>query len=344
MLFNIESDEGGEITGYVVPDDYEKTPILHVLVAGQVTARIRCSEPRPALVTAGRHLNGLCGFLLNDANVPGLGALRYVEVVDEESGILIYRRNLDDEGLPNRLFRLETHLFPLWGLDAALKQHFNYFHRGIERLGAETATQIFHLQHAHSLYVSGRLTLRQYDALIYERFTWVVLLHDPYYELAERLMALKLVPKYGDALLGQRDLSVFKPAIDFVATLETDEDGLTKAFAEMPGPVISILSNPLARQLAAESFDALLPRGAVATALANLATAGVVGIRERPHAFAEDLEQIMRMPQGAVQIAPLLPPVQALAERLRRLPETEVLLEADLDIYGQVKAAVEQSS
>ncbi|MFC2254892.1 hypothetical protein ACETRX_35285 [Labrys portucalensis] len=83
-----------------------------------------------------------------------------------------------------------------------------------------------------------------------------------------------------------------------------------------------------------------MPRGAVATALANLASAGVVGIRERPHVFAEDLEQIMRMPQGAVQIAPLLPPVQALAERLLRLPETEVLLKADLDIYGQVKTAV----
>lgn len=341
MLFNIESDEGGEITGYVVPDDYEKVPVLHVLVGGQVVAEVRCSEPRPALVAAGRHLNGLCGFLLNDANVPGLGALRYVEVVDEESGILIYRRNLDDEGLPRRLFRLETHLFPLWGLDAALKQHFNYFHRGIERLGSETATQIFHLLNASSLYVSGRLTLKQYEALIHGRFAWVTLLHDPYYELAERLMTLKLAPKYGDALLGQRDVSAFKPAIDFVADLETDEEGLVRAFAEMPGAVITLLSNPLARQLAADSFDGPLPRGAVATALANLATGEIVGTREHAQIFAEDVEQLMRLPRGAVQVAPLLTPVQALADRLRKLPEAEVLLEADLDIYGQVKAAVE---
>ncbi|WP_448955308.1 hypothetical protein [Labrys neptuniae] len=340
MLFNIESDEGGEITGYVVPDDYEKTPVLRVLCEGKDIARISCREPRPALISAGRHASGLCGFLINEAQVPGLAQMRSLEVLDEESGLLIYRRNLDAPGIQLRLFRLETHLFPLFGLDATLKQHFDYFHRGIERFGSETATQVFHLDNAPSLYVSGRLTLRQYEALLYQRFTWVTLLHDPYYELAERLTALKLAHKYDDALLGPRDLKSFKPAIDFATTLELNDKDLSRAFAEMSGEVIASLSNPIARQLACDSSDGPLPRGAVATALANLATSGLVGIRERAEDFAEDLEQIIGIPAGVARIAPLLTPVQALANQLRAIPEVEVLLEVDIDIYDQVRAAI----
>jgi len=341
MLFNIESDEGGEITGYVVPDDYEKTPVLHVLLAGEVIARICCGEPRPALVSAGRHANGLCGFVINETHVPGLAQIRSLAVVDEESGLLIYRRNIDGHGIQYRLFRLETHLLPLFGLDASLKEHFDYFHRGIERFGKETATQIFHLENAPSLYVSGRLTLRQYEALIYGRFTWVTLLHDPYYELAERLTVLKRAHEYSDALFGARDRMSFEPAIDFATSLVWDNDGLSRAFAGMSGAVITLLSNPVARQLASDSFDSPLPRGALATALANLATSQLVGIRERAEDFVEDLEQIMRIPTGVVKIAPLLAPVEALANQLRAIPEVEILLEVDIDIHSQVKAAIQ---
>lgn len=343
MLFNIQSDKGDEIIGYVVPDDSEKTPVLRVLSEGSAIAQIPCNELRPALVESGRHSNGLCGFTINSSNVPALAEQRDVEIVDEESGILIYRRKLDTQCVPKRLFRLETHLFPLWKLDSALETHFIYFHKGIERYGRETATQILHLENAPSLYVSGRLAYKQYDALLDKSFYYITLLNEPYYELAERLMTFKHIPKYGDALMGPRDLMTFQPAIDFAATLESDDTVLRRAFANMPGEVIALLSNPLAHQLAAESFDSALPRGAVATALANLSLFTLVGLRERADLFAEDMEIQLNLPDNSIQIPPLMPPVHALANKLRRIPEAELLLEADLDIYAQVKVAIDQA-
>jgi len=343
MLFNIQSDKGNEIIGYVVPDDFEKTPVLRVVSEDEVLTYVYCDEPRPGLVAAGRHASGLCGFTLNDTEVPNLARLRHLEIFDDETGLMVYRRKLDAQCVQMRLFRLETHLFPLWALDNALEEHFIYFHKGVERYGQETATQIFHLENAPSLYVSGRLNFKTYEALLVQSFKYVVLLHEPYYELAERLMTLKQIPKYGDALMGPRDLMTYRPAIEFAADLKADEASLSKAFATMPGNVITLLSNPVVHQLAAPSFDSPLPRGALATALGNLANFMLVGVSERVSPFAEDMETFLGFPPNSIQIPPLLAPVQALAQKLRRIPETEILLDSDLALYNQVAGAIDRS-
>ncbi|WP_413992033.1 hypothetical protein ACMDCR_08085 [Labrys okinawensis] len=339
MLFNIQSDNGHAIVGYVVPDDYERTTTLRVVVEGEVIARVPTDECRISLVESGRHGTGLCGFTIDNAVVPDLFDLHDLQIFEDETGILIYRRRPASADIQERVFRIETHLFPLWHMDTALQEHFCHFHKGVDRYGSETTTQIFLLDNAQSIYISGRLPYRQYYSHL-DSFACVTLLHEPYYELAERLMTLKHATKYGDTLLGPRESTILQPAIDFANALNSDGEALSRAFAAMPGPVIALLSNPIARQFAAESFDAPEPRGSVATALANLSQCALVGVRERAAPFAGDLENLLGLPPATVQIAPMLQPAQALANKLRHIPEVEILLESDLDIYAQVSEAV----
>ena len=193
MLFNIEADTGYEIIGYVVPDNFEKTPVLEVKKEGQTLLTFACNQQRYALVTAGRHATGLCGFSITHEMIDDLSSHNSLEIFDVDTGLLIYRRRDPSTVLQRRLLRLETHLFPLWDLDDAVGSRFQIFHKGIERLGRETTTQAFHLDNIPSLYISGRIAIRPYENLITDRFASIFIMSDPYYELAERLYILKNV-------------------------------------------------------------------------------------------------------------------------------------------------------
>src|SRR5271155_1338029 len=253
MLFNIEADDGKSIRGYLVPDTFSGSPSVRITDGQRDLLILPCREERSSLVIAGRHDTGRCGFTIDTtviADLPQQGAL---EIYDVETNILIYRQRPPSQVLQKRILRLETHLFPLWRLDDTLEQHFQYFYKGIERYGRETATQVLLLSNSSSLYLSGRLIFKTYENNLDEKFNCIALLRDPYTELAERLLTLKYVRGVGKEILGERDLMAFGPAIAFAETIENDEQVVHRAFSTMPRAAIANLSNPLTRQLAART-------------------------------------------------------------------------------------------
>jgi hypothetical protein len=343
MLFNIEADRGNQIVGYVVPDEFTKSPVLRISSNGVTIGELVCREERPALVVAGRHATGLCGFKLDASIVPDLAQNDNLELTDVDTGIVIYRRRKGAQVAQKSVFRLETHLFPLWRFDEEIEHKFQFFLKGVERHGRETAMQVFHLN-ASSLYLSGRLAYSAYQSFLNDRFKCIVLMHDPYVELAERLLTLKHVAKFGDELLGPRDMISYSAAIGFAQRLGHDERTLRRAFDMMPKEVITVLANPLTRQLAADSLDEPPPRNGVAKALAALSSFAVVGLREQPSVFLEEVEALLEAPPATLPPLPRFTAVEALASTLRRLPEVELLLEDDLDIYHTARAAIEEAA
>lgn len=336
MLFNIETDGGDRIVGYVVPDNFTASPRLRVMEAGVALAMIDCHEPRAALVAAGRHATGLCGFTLDSRTIPNLAARQALEIYDEESGLLIYRRKSPGEALRKKIFRCETHLFPLWSLDGAAEHRFQFFHKGVERYGKETATQIFMLEHSQSMYVSGRLHYRLFEGYLQDVFDCVIVFHDPYIELAERLLTLKVIPNFGDDLLGARDTLAYAPAIAFAQTLRHDEKTLRKAFAAMPRAAIPLLADPLTRQFSVHSLTDPTPKGAVANTLRALSHFKIVGARDRQDLFLEEFERLMTAPPESLPTPGTLGSVQAFADLLRAIPEVSLLLEKDLEVHHTV--------
>jgi hypothetical protein len=342
MLFNIESDDGSRIVGYLVPDSFSSEPSVRITDGQHDLVVVPCRDEHPGLVTAGRHATGRCGFTIDETVLLGLSAQQALELYDVETNFRIYRRRQSSEVIEKRIFRLETHLFPLWRLDDAAGNHFQHFHKGIDRYGRETTTQVFVLL-ANSLYFSGRLVVKAYEHFINETFHCITLLHDPYWELAERLLTLKHIRRFGDELLGKRDMMAYGPAISFAESIQNDEKALRRAFASMPNAAVAIFANPVTRQLAARAPEEQPGRGAVAQALDVLSTFAVVGVREHQELFLGQLAHLLGTDVSSLPAIPDFDATEALAQRLKQVPEAEVLLEQDLEVHHHVKSAVEDA-
>ena len=189
MLFNIEKDEGHRLFAYVVPDGYSATPTIRILSGDELMLCCTANETRQALVAAGRHETGQCGFNIGPELLPTLADLSDLTIVEEETGLLIYRRPLSRR-IQRKILRLETHLFPLWRFDAAFRDKMQYFQTGLEQFGRETVTQMFLMNDIDSVYVSGRILYKNFAYWIENGFGVATVIRNPYEELAERLLVL----------------------------------------------------------------------------------------------------------------------------------------------------------
>jgi hypothetical protein len=346
MMFNLEADLGDRISLYVVPDSFTGSCRVEVSSDGRALLDLMADEPRPALVAGGRHATGLCGLTLTEAEIAGLAGLGDLEIRDVETGILVYRRRPPGAVEGKRVLRIETHLLPLWRLDDALRPHFHYFGRSIERHGLETATQCFHLNAVASAYLSGRIAYRSFEIFIDKAgVTPVIVLHEPFHELAERLVVLRQFSIRGSDFLSERDAIAFGAAITFARDLPFDDSrALGRRLRGMPPDVEQVLSDPLVRQLSTQHASEPLTQSSLATALAALAGCSLVGLRERHAEFADGLAELVGIDSALLPGVPPMQSVAALAGTLRSIPWVERLVERDLELYGHVAAAFARSA
>jgi hypothetical protein len=290
-------------------------------------------------VTVGRHETGRCGFVIDQSIIPDLPEQKTLEIYDQETNLRFYRRRSPSEVVQKKVLRVETHLFPLWGLDDALEPHFQFFHKGIERHGRETTIQFFELLNSESLYLSGRLLFKQFERYVSGIFNSIALIHEPYMELAERFLMLKHIRKFSKEILGERDAMVFNPAVEFAEAIELDEAKLHRSFASMPRNVIAILANPLTRQFSTSTFDEMPTPRSVPIALRNLANFALLGVREHQELFFQQVCELLGTPLY-LSPAPNIGKVAELAHLLRHIPEAGVLIGQDREVYHHVKSAV----
>ena len=346
MLFNIEHDAGDRIVGYCVPDGFSMIPKLRVCSGGSVLLCMEANESRPALVTAGRHETGLCGFTIDEPKVPGLAQLPDLEVYDDETDILIYRR-AHERFIRRKVVRVETQLFPLWGLDDAIRGRFQHNIRGVEKLGRETVTQLLLLNQIKSSYLAGRFLYRNYQIYLDPEFDVIALIQSPYDELAERLLVLREIGRSGAAsgILGPRDAMVYAPVIEFAANLPLNHPkDLKRALRTMPVDVAARLANPLVRQLSASTPDEMPGGAAVAMSLLALSSFKLVGFRDKPDQVAACLAEMFALDERRLPIPAPFGAAARLAALMREIRSLEVLLEKDLEVYHHVANASQKAA
>ena len=338
MLFNVEEDRGDFLSGYVVCDGFDEIARL-VVTHGEVKVYEGLADSlREPLMLAGRPRTGQCGFEFDGALIPGLAAMEDLAIHEVLTGALIYRRRKANH-TSRRVLRLETHLFPLWRLDTALNAKFQYAANQIEAMGRETTTQMFVLSRIGSVYLSGRLLYRAFQAEIEGHFDVVFTMHHPYEELAERLIVLSQIKTTGSGILGLRENMSLEPTMAFAETLPLDDERrLARALRDTPPGVARILSNPVTRQLTTQNPEEMPAKTAVSRALSTLASFAVVGLRRAPDAFETALEQLCGLDEPAPRAASL-PGVGALARTLKRCREADWLIEHDLALYTHVADA-----
>jgi hypothetical protein len=343
MLFNLEQDTGERVVAYIVPDGYSGVPMIRVCGGGKQLATFAANEKREALVDAGRHETGQCGFSIDANLVPDLRDLADLELFDADTGALVYRRPRPGD-IKKKILRLETHLFPLWKVDDAIAPQFQYFAKGIEKLGRETVTQLFLLNLVESVYLSGSILYKNYAYWIESGFQTVVMLQDPYEELAERLLVLSKVRKFKGLLFGMRESAALEPAMNFAEALPLgDEKALRRALRQMPENVAVLLANPLVRQLTAASPDEMPSAGAVAAALDILANSVVVGRRHEPGKFLQGFAELLGVDASLLPATPQFATVARLARFLRESGAVDIMLEKDMELYHYVGAAANKA-
>ena len=344
MLFNVEEDSGSKITGYVVPDGFSMSSTIRVCVRGDQVAIAVADERREALVLAGRHETGKCGFTIDSRLIGALTESDDLELFDAETNILVYRRH-KHEHINKKLVRIETHLFPLWGIDAVLEKRFQYSARAIENYGRETITQLFLLNDINSIYLGGKILYRNYAHSIESGFETIIVLQDPYEELAERLLVLSKIRSVKGTIIDARERAALAPVIEFAENLPIqDEKAFKRAIRRMPDNVVTHLVSPLVRQLTVAAPDDMPGGGAVAAALDVLAGATIVGDRAESASLADALGELLEIDANSIPRTPRFATVPPLAQFLREIREVEAMLEADLELYHYIQTATKKAS
>ncbi len=338
MLFGVEEDQGSTIKLYVIPDSGGTAAAVRFKSKGVELATMTANVQRPEVAASGRH-SGLCGFHIGDDIIPDLGSHSDLEIVDAATGLIMYRRPTTGMVTDATVFRLETHLLPLWRIDDALQPHFQYWYKGIDRQGLETSTQIFNIK-SRSLFVSGRLLVKNFEYYLTQNIKAVAMFRDPYDELAERLIILKNVGAQAEDLLGPRDTLTFAPVIADLQEVERfDEPSMKRFFRRASTETFSALANPIVRQITASTMDELPTSGSVATALGSLAAFEIVGLRSEATDFSHGLCQMLGLDEDTVPVMAEYSRVTELGARLREIRDVELLLERDLELYSHIATA-----
>ena len=340
MLFGIEVDSGSYVACYLVPDTGGTVPTIQISSDGVELAKMQANDVRQAVVAAGRHATGLCGFVIDEAIVPGLSAFANLEIVDAGSGILVYRRAQPEFLSDTKIFRLETHLLPLWRIDDALKNRFQFWYKGIDRLGRETSEQVFCINNGQSSFISGRLLVKSVEFYLTKGFRSVVIFRDPHDELAERLVVLKNITERTMELLGARDALTFEPVINYLADFEHfDSASVKRLFRKAPEEVLGPLSSPFVRQLTAATPSDRVSKASIAPALQVLSDFEIIGLRSQASEFSHALADMVGVSPESVPVMAEYAKVRELGDRLRGNHDVEDLLEQDLEIFHHTSQA-----
>lgn len=340
MLFNVEHDTGDRITGYLVPDNFTSIARVRLMNHGGLVSIFETPEERPSLVAGARHQTGRCGFTIDDRDIPNLAMQLDIEIFDDETGCLIYRR-LKPTMIQRRVIRFETQLFPQWRLDEVLFQHFQYVGKGVDRYGRETVTQMLLLENTPSLYISGRMNYKNFSYYIDNGFECLCMLQSPHDECAERLLVLRNAAKIGSAFLGERDAKRYEPAIRFAESLPLDDPKTLRwTLQDMPEDVASLLANPLTRLLTTSNPDDMPGPSSIASALDVLSGFAVLGIRGRGHEFNEMIGEWLGLDPSPLPVLPPLRTVSSLGEFLRETKVMDIILEKDMELHCHVQEAI----
>ena len=339
MLFSVEYDHGSTISLYVIPDSAGTPPTVRLRSAGIDLAVLTANNVRPEILASGRHATGQCGFLIDDGIVSNLAAVDDLEVVEEKSGLRVYRRRLPTH-LEDKVFRLETHLMTLRTIDDVFKERFQFWYPGVDRHGSETARQVFHIHQLNSAYISGRLLLNNVQLDLSKGYRSIAMLRDPFNELAERLIILKNIGSRAEELLGARDALTFEPVIEALAEVAAfDRQSCKRFFKRAEKPVLAVMSNPLVRQLTSNSFEETPSKGRMGTALEMLAQFEVLGLRSDAATFAHAVAETFDVDPAGVPVVSEPPSVVELGAILRESREAEAILDLDLELFEYTSRA-----
>ncbi|WP_245276623.1 hypothetical protein [Rhizobium leucaenae] len=208
-----------------------------------------------------------------------------------------------------------------------------------------SGVQAFHLNAIQSIYISGRLLLRNYEEFLDKGFKAIVLLTDPYYELALRIFLLKRMAKTQISFFGDRDKIILAPAAEHFADIDLEsEASLKSALKKASENVRNVLLSPVTRQLVATTPEQLVKRSDVAAAIDLLSRFTIVGHDADGLHFQDAIGELLGISIGDLPLPSRHSALEDVAARLRSLHIAELILEEDLIFDHYVREAMKPTA
>lgn len=342
MQFNIDSDSGVIISGWLAPDNPNATPSFVVRTPGREDVRIASNVMREDIRNLGLHVTGQVGFVISTDTFSDLALLDDVTILDAESQTPIFRRVRSGRAIEKKMFLFDASLLPQRAMIEAFGSHFGLAYPNFEQHGLETAIVLLTAPFRESIFAGGRANYNRFSFWLGEKgYVRAALLRDPFEELAERLLFLSLIAKSDSRSLYPVYLTGVTPLVEFARGLPFDDSkGLKRAFREITLEQREALVSPMTRALGCEIGES--PRDAhVSRALDNLATMDAVGVRNRFDLFKTLLDNALSADALGDAQPVNFPSTATLAATLRRLRVVEDLIAEDLRLFGLASEAIE---
>lgn len=347
MNFCVYLDNGAEVHGYFVPDGFATSPKINVRIdAREEVTAIETWIFIEGARTQGIHQTGNVGFILSEDNIPGISNADQVELSDPDSGMVFYRRAQPGTYTPKKVLRIETSYVPHSEIDLSLKPHFQFGEHRVEHYGYETIRQMLEIIHQPSVYVSGRILLKNFKSYIGYNIDYTLIsLRDPFYELALRLLVFSRVGKQDFNFVSARDKTLFKPVIAWLDGLDIHDDrAMRRAIGRAPKDAMNLLSSPFTQQLTAANPSEVPTLNEVSQALDALSQFTLFDVAGDPSAYPRNIEALLDLDSGTVRMRPQLDAVLQLSDRLRQFSLMQHILEADLLLYHFIQKAGERAA
>ncbi|MBV9065367.1 MAG: hypothetical protein JO004_06320 [Methylobacteriaceae bacterium] len=342
MLFNIDADEGSRIVLWLVPDNPGVTPSVVVLIPDREEIRISATVLRTDVVELGfHHASGMIGFIIDESIVPNLPEVQEIEILEGEGRIPIYRRYQISRHLEKKLCYFDLSVMPQRRLMQRLSGHFALTYNYAQRYPLETMMMIVNNMHAQSVLITGRPNfIRNYGLLRNAGYIITALLRDPYEELAERLIFINLLATSKAAHLLPQFVSDIPTLVDFARDISfADLKALTMKFRTATPEQREAMTSPMTRVFGC-GIDERPEHRHVSTALDNLGTADVVGVRNRFGDFRTVLTNVLGADVIGQDELEMFDKVRDARELLAQIGVVSDLLENDLNLYSYASEAV----
>ncbi len=341
MFFNIDADDGAAIRGWLAPDNPSAIPKILVRRPGEEDIEISATIERPDVRDLGMHSTGLVGFVVDDSVIAGLSGIQDVELLEADSGVLIYRRFQQGRHIERKLFFFDSSIRPIEKLAGRAKSLFTLTYPSTERYPFETMLVLINNSFNKSIFMSGRSSFPRYSHFLANAgFTTAALLGDPFEELAQRLILLNLIQRSDASHMLPRLFTGLTALTDFVRDLPLeDPKGLLAKFRLATDAERDALVSPMTRMFGCNPGETP-ERRHVSAALENLASMDLVGVRSRFHDFSALLAGLLGHDLTGDYEPVIHPTVSALADRLSRISLVADLLEDDLALYSFAEESI----
>lgn len=341
MFFSIDIDDGASIRGWLAPDNPSAVPKILVRRPGEDDIEISATVERPDVRDLGVHSTGLVGFIVNDAVVAGLEKIEDIELLEADSGILIYRRFQKGRHLERKFFFFDSSIRPIEKLTRRAKSLFTLTYPSTERYGFETMLVLINNGFNKSIFMSGRSSFPRYSHFLSNAgFKTAALLGDPFEELAQRLILLNLIQKSDASHMLPQLFTGLTTLTGFARDLPLDDQkGLLAKFRLLTEEEREALTSPMTRMFGCIPGETL-NRGRVSAALENLSSMDLVGVRSRFSDFKALLAGLLGHDLTDDYEPVVHPSIGALADRLSRISLVTDLLEDDLALYSFAEESI----